>query len=71
MVGRLLLGYRLQALRGLAKGSSTRIGNAQFERINATGATFLQHGQRVISMDTKKKELIGAFKTAGREWPPM
>jgi hypothetical protein len=44
--------------------------NEQFAHINATATAFLQRQQPVISVDTKKKELIGAFKTAGREWQP-
>ena len=71
-VGRLLhaLGYRLQALRKTREGRQHPDRNAQFEHINATAATFLQQGQPVISVDTKKKELVGEFKTAGREWQP-
>ena len=38
--------------------------------INASAARFLQQGQPVISVDTKKKELVGEFKTAGRERQP-
>jgi hypothetical protein len=71
-VGRLLhdLGYRLQALQKTLEGTSHPDRNAQFEHINATAAAFLQQRQPVISVDTKKKELIGDFKTAGREWQP-
>jgi Rhodopirellula transposase DDE domain len=71
-VGRLrhALGYRLQALRKTREGRQHPDRNAQFEHINATAASFLQHGQPVISVDTKKKELVGEFKTAGREWQP-
>src|SRR5206468_1434037 len=71
-VGHLLhaLGYRLQALRKTQEGTSHPDRNAQFEHINAAAATFLQRQQPVISVDTKKKELVGAFKTAGREWQP-
>src|SRR5258706_8034500 len=71
-VGRLLhaLGYRLQALRKTREGRQHPDRNAQFEHINATAAAFLQKGQPVISVDTKKKELVGEFKTAGREWQP-
>ena len=71
-VGHLLhaLGYRLQALRKIQEGSSHPDRNAQFEHINTTAAAFLQRQQPVISVDTKKKELVGNFKNAGQEWQP-
>src|SRR6059036_1034482 len=71
-VGHLLhaLGYRLQALRKTQEGSSHPDRNAQFEHINTTAAAFLQRQQPVISVDTKKKELVGNFKNAGQEWQP-
>ena len=71
-VGHLLhaLGYRLQALRKTQEGTSHPDRNAQFEHINAAAAAFLAEQQPVISVDTKKKELVGNFKTAGREWQP-
>ena len=71
-VGRLLhaLGYRLQALRKTTEGRQHPDRNAQFAHINATAATFLRQGEPVISVDTKKKELVGDFKNAGREWQP-
>jgi hypothetical protein len=71
-VGRLLheLGYSLQSVRTSREGTSHPDRNAQFELINATAAVFLQDGQPVISVDTKKKELVGDFKNAGREWHP-
>ena len=71
-VGHLLhaLGYRLQALRKTQEGTSHPDRNAQFEHINAAAAAFLDQQQPVISVDTKKKELVGAFKNAGREWQP-
>jgi hypothetical protein len=71
-VGRLLwqLGYRLQSVRKRHEGSSHPDRNAQFEHINATAEEFLQHRQPVISVDTKKKELVGNFRNAGREWQP-
>jgi hypothetical protein len=69
-VGHLLhaLGYRLQALRKTQEGTSHPDRNAQFEHINAAAAAFLHLQQPVISVDTKKKELVGDFKNAGREW---
>jgi Rhodopirellula transposase DDE domain len=71
-VGRLLnaLGYRLRSVRKSREGTSHPDRNAQFEYINATAAGFLQRRQPVISVDTKKKELVGDFKNAGREWQP-
>ena len=71
-VGRLLhgLGYSLQSVRKSREGTSHPDRNAQFEWINATAAVFLRKGQPVISVDTKKKELVGDFKNAGQEWQP-
>jgi len=71
-VGRLLneLGYRLQAVRKTREGTSHPDRNAQFEHINASAERFLGEGQPVISVDTKKKELVGDFRNAGREWQP-
>lgn len=71
-VGRLLnaLGYRLRAVRKSREGTSHPDRNAQFAHIAATAAAFLQDQQPVISVDTKKKELVGDFKNAGREWQP-
>jgi len=71
-VGRLLneLGYRLRSVRKSREGTSHPDRNAQFEYINATAAAFLQRQQPVISVDTKKKDLVGDFKNAGREWQP-
>ena len=64
-VGRLLnqLGYRLQAPRKRHEGTTHPDRNAQFEHINATADRFLQSHQPVISVDTKKKKLVG--KAAG------
>jgi hypothetical protein len=72
-VGRLLaeLGYRLQSVRKTREGMTHPDRNAQFEHINATADDFLQRAQPVISVDTKKKELIGDFKNNGREWQPQ
>jgi hypothetical protein len=71
-VGRLLhdLGYSLHSVRKSREGTSHPDRNAQFELINGTAARFLQDGQPVISVDTKKKELVGDFKNAGQEWQP-
>ncbi len=72
-VGRILneLGYRLQSVRKKNEGSAQHPDrNAQFEHINATAQKYLSLRQPVISVDTKKKELVGNFKNAGREWQP-
>jgi len=63
--------YSLQGNRKTMEGTSHPDRNAQFEYINARSAQQLQRGQPVISVDTKKKELVGAFKNAGREWRPQ
>jgi hypothetical protein len=72
MVGKLLdgLGYRLHALQKAREAAAHPERNAQFEHINATAATFTRDGQAVISVDTKKKELVGDVKNSGREWQP-
>src|SRR5271169_118341 len=69
-VGRLLneSGYSLQGNRKTLEGDSHPDRNAQFEFINASVNRLQQRGQPVISVDTKKKELVGAFKNGGREW---
>jgi hypothetical protein len=63
-------GYSLQANKKTKEGSSHPDRNAQFEHINAQVKAQLAAGQPAISVDTKKKELIGDFKNAGREWHP-
>ncbi len=63
-------GYSLQGNRKTKEGSSHPGRNAQFEYINASVERFQQRGQPVISVDTKKKELVGPFKNGGREWQP-
>jgi transposase len=64
------LGYSLQANRKTREGGDHPDRNAQFAQINATSAAFLSAGDPVISVDTKKKELVGDFKNGGREWRP-
>src|SRR5262245_41059693 len=64
------LGYSLQANRKTREGSSHPDRNAQFEHINARVKAFQKRGQPVVSVDTKKKELVGDFKNGGREWQP-
>ena len=72
VVGQLLKaqGYRLQANAKVIEGNQSPDRDAQFEYINATVATALTAHLPVISVDTKKKELVGAYKNAGREWLP-
>jgi len=64
------LGYSLQSVRKSGEGASHPDRNAQFEHINAMAENFLRRKQPVISVDTKKKELVGNFKNAGKEWQP-
>ena len=64
------LDYSLQSVRKSNEGVSHPDRDAQFEHINATAKNFLKRRQPVISVDTKKKELVGDFKNAGREWQP-
>lgn len=72
VVGQLLKaqGYRLQANAKVIEGNQSPDRDAQFEYINATVATALTAHLPVISVDTKKKELVSAYKNAGREWLP-
>ncbi len=72
MVAELLheLGYSLQANSKTLEGGSHPDRNAQFEHINATVQAQMAAAQPVISVDTKKKELVGEFKNGGREWRP-
>lgn len=69
MVSRLLkeLGYSLQANRKRLEGTQHPDRNAQFEHINETIRRRLDANEPVISVDTKKKELVGPYKNAGRE----
>ena len=64
-------GYSLQANRKTREGSQNPDRNAQFEFINAQAVQFQRRRQPVISVDTKKKELVGDFKNGGREWNPQ
>lgn len=72
MVGRLLkgLGYSLQANSKRLEGSQHPDRNAQFENINEKVRQQVERHEPVISVDTKKKELVGAFKNAGKELRP-
>jgi hypothetical protein len=64
------LHYSLQANAKTKEGSSHPDRNAQFEYINALTKDFQKRGQPVISVDAKKKELVGNFKNNGSEWQP-
>jgi hypothetical protein len=63
-------GYSLQANRKTREGQSHPDRNAQFEYINASVLRFQRRGSPAVSVDTKKKELVGDFKNSGREWRP-
>ena len=65
------LGYSLQAPRKTREGASHPDRDAQFEHINQQVRAFQRRGQPVVSVDTKKKELVGDFKNGGREWQPQ
>jgi hypothetical protein len=71
-VARLLrkAGYSLQANRKTREGASHPDRNAQFEFINRRIRRFQGRGWPVLSVDTKKKELLGDFRNGGREWQP-
>lgn len=63
-------GYSLQAPNKSVEGKQHPDRNAQFEHINAKAQDCIERGIPVISVDTKKKELVGNFKNGGREWQP-
>jgi hypothetical protein len=65
------LGYSLQANRKTREGGTHPDRDAQFEHLNAQAEAFLAAGEPVVSVDAKKKELVGDFKNAGREWRPQ
>lgn len=62
--------YRLQANKKTLEGSNHIDRDAQFEYINKQAKSFIRAGHPVISVDTKKKELVGNFRNNGREWRP-
>jgi len=64
------LGYSLQSLRKTREGSSHPDRDAQFQHIDRQARAFQRKGEPVISVDTKKKELIGDFHNQGKEWQP-
>ncbi len=63
-------GYSLQANRKTTEGKQHPDRNAQFEYIHARVLGFLKKQQPIVSIDTKKKELVGEFKNSGQEWQP-
>ena len=65
-----LLKYRRQVNRKTLEGSHNPDRNAQFEHINAAVIATQAAGQPVISIDTKKKELIGRYKNGGSDYRP-
>jgi transposase len=64
------LGYSLQANAKVAEGRQHPDRDAQFNHLNDTASEFIDHGQPVISVDAKKKELIGNYANSGAEWAP-
>ncbi len=71
-VGKLLrgLGFRLQANRKTREGADHPDRDRQFEHIDQTARAAIAARQPVISVDTKKKELVGSYKAVGREYEP-
>jgi len=65
------LGYSLQANRKTREGGEHPDRDRQFEHLNAQAQAFLAAGEPAVSVDAKKKELIGDFKNPGREWRPQ
>jgi hypothetical protein len=63
--------YSLQSNRKIREGEAHPDRNAQFEYISRRVRAFQRQGQPVVSVDTKKKELVGDFKNNGREWHPQ
>ncbi len=73
LVRRLLhqLGYSLQAPSKQTEGTTNPDRDAQFRYLNDVATNFIEAGEPVISVDTKKKELIGNYANGGREWQPV
>lgn len=65
------LGYSLQANKKTKEGGDSPDRNAQFEHINQTVKEFTESNDPAISVDCKKKELIGNYKNNGQEWTPV
>lgn len=72
VVGQLLKaqGYSLQGNAKVIEGKHSPERDEQFRHINAVVSAAMRRGQPVISVDTKKKELVGRFKNGGKEWRP-
>jgi Rhodopirellula transposase DDE domain len=72
IVGTLLreMGYSLQSNRKTREGKQHIDRDAQFQYINTQAKKFLSARQPLISVDTKKKELVGNFRNNGQEWRP-
>ena len=64
-------GYSLQANRKTTEGKQHPDRNAQFEYVHERILAFLKKRQPIVSIDTKKKELVGEFKNGGQEWQPQ
>ena len=64
------MGYSLQSNKKTREGKKHPDRNAQFEYINRCVSVQMAKGQPAISVDTKKKELVGDFKNGGQEWRP-
>jgi transposase len=65
------MGYSLQANAKTIEGGHHPDRNAQFEYVNAQTQKFLAQGLPVISVDTKKKEVVGNYSNRGQEWQPQ
>jgi Rhodopirellula transposase DDE domain len=65
------LGYSLQGTRKSGEGKQHPDRDAQFRYINELAEQFLASGDPMISVDTKKKELVGRYAQSGREWHPQ
>jgi transposase len=65
------MGYSLQANAKTLEGKQHPDRNAQFEYVHALVKEFLEQGLPVISVDTKKKELVGNYSNRGQEWHPQ
>ena len=64
------LDYSLQSNRKIREGSDHPDRNAQFQHISKRATDFSKSGEPVVSVDAKKKELVGQFRNGGREWRP-
>ena len=63
-------GFSLQANAKMLEGNQSPDRDAQFAYLNRQAAAHLEAGDAVISVDAKKKELVGEYKNAGAEWRP-